>query len=62
MTARRHLRDAATICPATSRLSNGFVVNRCELDKGHDGKHKDGCTHWGTPAVVVVAGDSGTGQ
>jgi hypothetical protein len=44
---RRHLRDAATICPATSRLSNGFVVNRCELDKGHDGKHKDGCTHWG---------------
>lgn len=46
MKPTRHLRDAATICPATSKLSNGLVVNRCERDLGHDGKHKDGCTHW----------------
>lgn len=42
-----HLRDAATICPATTTLSNGLVINRCERDAGHDGKHKDGCSHWG---------------
>lgn len=47
--ARRHLRDASKICPAVSALSNGLVINRCERDAGHDGQHKDGCTHWGTP-------------
>jgi hypothetical protein len=44
---RGHLRDVATICPATTTLSSGTVLNRCELDKGHPGKHKDGCTRWG---------------
>lgn len=44
---RRHLRDAATICPASLSLTNGLVLNRCERNLGHDGKHKDGCTHWG---------------
>lgn len=48
----RHLRDAAKICPATSRLSNGYVVNRCELDVGHDGQHKDFCTRWSDPRLV----------
>lgn len=46
---RRHLRDAATICTATLKLSDGTVYNRCELDADHDGKHKDGCTRWGEP-------------
>ncbi|WP_405960780.1 hypothetical protein OG235_27845 [Streptomyces sp. NBC_00024] len=46
----RHLRDASKICPAVSALSNGLVINRCERDLGHEGQHKDGCTHWGTPA------------
>lgn len=50
---RRHLRDAATICAATIRLSNGLVTARCERDAGHDGKHKDGCSHWpATPATT----------
>lgn len=46
---RRHLRDVATICPATLCLSGGKVINRCELDVGHNGKHKGGCTRWGDP-------------
>ncbi|MFF3620019.1 hypothetical protein [Streptomyces sp. NPDC002467] len=46
---RRHLRDAATICPAVIRMSDGRVCNRCERELGHDGKHKDGCAHWGKP-------------
>jgi hypothetical protein len=45
-TRRRHLRDAATICPARVPCPGGDI--RCELDKGHDGKHKDGCTWWGS--------------
>lgn len=48
---RRHLRDAATICPASEPCPGGDF--RCELDAGHDGKHKDGCTHWGTPAPAA---------
>ncbi|MFE7517062.1 hypothetical protein ACFU8I_38420 [Streptomyces sp. NPDC057540] len=44
---RRHLRDAATICPEAS--GHGSFALRCELDAGHDGKHKDGCAHWGGP-------------
>jgi hypothetical protein len=50
---RRHLRDAAKICPAVTKLSNGLVINRCERDAGHDGKHKDGCSHWG-PATPTT--------
>lgn len=45
-TRRSHLRDVATICPATLRLSTGLVINRCELDLGHDDRHKGGCTLW----------------
>lgn len=51
---RRHLRDASTICPAFMKLSNGLVINRCELDVGHDGKHKDGCSRWGNPTTAVT--------
>lgn len=43
---RRHLRDAASICTATVTLSNGLVISRCERERGHGGKHKDGCSHW----------------
>jgi hypothetical protein len=50
-TRRRHLRDASKICPATVKLSNGLVINRCELDAGHDGKHKDFCSHWPDPTT-----------
>lgn len=46
---KRHLRDVETICPAVMELSNGHVLSRCELDKGHAGKRKDGCTRWGNP-------------
>ena len=46
---RRHLRDVATICPLVDRDRSGRVWFRCELDAGHDGQHKDGCTHWGNP-------------
>lgn len=46
---KRHLRDVETICPAVSTLLSGLVLNRCELDRGHDGQHKDGCTYWGKP-------------
>jgi hypothetical protein len=46
---RRHLRDVATICPVSEYDSLGRVAFRCERDTGHDGKHKDGCTHWGRP-------------
>jgi hypothetical protein len=56
---RRHLRDVATICTATITLSNGQVLNRCELDAGHleqGEKHRDGCTRWGAP--VQVGGDT----
>lgn len=42
-----HLRDVAKICPAFMQLSNGLVISRCELDRDHDGSHKDGCTRWG---------------
>jgi hypothetical protein len=52
---RRHLRDAASICPAVIRMSDGRIYNRCERDAGHDGKHKDGCTHWGRPTNTVEA-------
>ncbi|GGN40485.1 hypothetical protein FHR83_007028 [Actinoplanes campanulatus] len=45
---RRHLRDVAAICPAQMWLSSGYVLNRCELDAGHGGKHKDGCMRWGS--------------
>lgn len=48
---RRHLRDAATICVATLKLSSGTVLARCELDNGHPGKHRNGCTQWGGPDV-----------
>lgn len=48
--ARRHLRDAAKVCAATMKLSSGLVISRCERDAGHDGQHKDGCTHWGPSA------------
>lgn len=44
--SRAHLRDIATICPATMRLSTGLILTRCELDQGHDGRHKDGCSLW----------------
>lgn len=54
-TQRRHLRDAATICPVTEYDSLGRVAFRCERDAGHDGKHKDGCTHWGLPATKTAA-------
>lgn len=47
----RHLRDASKICPALTKLSNGLVINRCELDAGHDGKHKDGCSYWPDPTT-----------
>ncbi len=47
MKPTRHLRDAAKICPAVVRLSNGLVINRCERERDHDGRHKDFCTHWG---------------
>lgn len=60
MKPTRHLRDAATICPATSQLSNGLVINRCERDLGHDGQHKDGCTHWGNPNTGHHIGRSWT--
>ncbi|MFB7936648.1 hypothetical protein [Streptomyces sp. NPDC056049] len=46
---RRHLRDVATICPLVDRDRSGKVWFRCELDAGHDGQHKDGCTWWGDP-------------
>ena len=46
---RRHLRDAATICPARVPCPGGDI--RCERDAGHNGKHKDGCTHWGGTAT-----------
>ncbi|MGW4505744.1 hypothetical protein ACWENO_14000 [Streptomyces sp. NPDC004436] len=42
---RRHLRDAATICPDVSGW--GRLTIRCEREAGHDGKHKNGCAHWG---------------
>ena len=51
---RRHLRDAATICTETITLSNGQVLNRCELDAGHleqGEKHKAGCSRWGKPKL-----------
>lgn len=44
--ARRHLRDAATLCPATIRIPGEDALH-CERDTGHDGKHKHGCSHWG---------------
>lgn len=44
---RQHLRDAATICPAVNGW--GRLAIRCERDAGHDGKHKNGCSHWGKP-------------
>lgn len=46
---RRRLRDASKVCPVFMKLSNGLVISRCELDAGHDGPHKDGCTRWGNP-------------
>lgn len=54
MTARRHLRDSAEICPEHIDIP-GEGPLRCELDAGHDGKHKHFCTRWGTP-------DRATGQ
>jgi len=45
----RHLRDSAEICPEHIRIP-GEGPLRCELDAGHDGKHKHFCTWWGTPA------------
>lgn len=50
---RRHLRDAATICPATL-TAGGKVLVRCELDAGHDGRHKSGCTSWGNPTTITA--------
>ncbi|MFJ9799865.1 hypothetical protein [Streptomyces sp. NPDC101145] len=50
----RHLRDAATICPTVYRDSSGKVWFRCELNAGHDGKHKDGCTWWASAAARPV--------
>jgi hypothetical protein len=41
---KRHLRDAANICPAVFPCPGDPM--RCELDAGHDGKHKAGCTRW----------------
>ena len=52
---RRHLRDASKICPEFVKLSNGLVINRCERDAGHEGQHKDGCTHWGKPAATPAS-------
>ncbi|GAA3268007.1 hypothetical protein [Streptomyces lavendulae] len=49
----RHLRDASTICPAVSGW--GRLAIRCERDAGHDGKHKNGCSHWGQPAAEPAA-------
>ncbi|WP_179894563.1 hypothetical protein [Streptomyces sp. f150] len=43
-TPRRHLRDAATICPATAPCPGRPF--RCELDAGHTGPHRDGCSRW----------------
>ncbi|MFJ3200969.1 hypothetical protein [Streptomyces sp. NPDC086989] len=45
----RYLRDVTTVCTATSPCPGGDF--RCELDAGHEGRHKDGCTHWGQPAT-----------
>lgn len=45
------LRDAASICPAALTLSTGVVLVRCELDVGHDGVHKGGCTSWASQEV-----------
>jgi hypothetical protein len=41
-----YLRDAATICTAVLNVPGDPM--RCELDAGHDGKHKSGCTKWAT--------------
>lgn len=41
---RRHLRDASTICPATSPCPGGDL--RCDQDAGHPGPHRDGCSRW----------------
>ncbi|MGW9371146.1 hypothetical protein ACWGVR_14185 [Streptomyces xanthophaeus] len=49
----RHLRDAAAICPDSSPCPGGDL--RCERDAGHDGKHKDGCTHWGQTNAETAA-------
>lgn len=46
MNARRHLRDSAEICPEHIDIP-GEGPLRCELDAGHERKHKHGCTHWG---------------
>lgn len=59
---RRHLRDAATICPAIRKLSNGLVIDRCELNAGHEGRHKDGCSHWPAAGSDVEARTCGDAQ
>jgi hypothetical protein len=48
---RRHLRDAATICPATITVP-GEGPLRCEHDAGHDGQHKHECMRWGNPSAL----------
>jgi hypothetical protein len=44
-----YLRDVDTICPAVSKLSSGLILNRCEPDVGHEGRHKDGPALWSGP-------------
>lgn len=56
---KRHLREVGTICPAISALSSGYILSRCELDRGHDGQHKDGCTYWSTPPGAVPGAANG---
>lgn len=47
MTARRHLRDSAEICPEHANVP-GEGPLRCQLDAGHDGKHAHDCMRWGS--------------
>lgn len=44
---RRHLRDAATMCPHVFDVP-GSRQMQCELAPGHEGLHSHGCTRWGS--------------
>ncbi len=52
-TAHRHLRDAATLCPATINVPGEGALH-CERDTGHDGKHAHHCMRWGSTKPVTV--------
>lgn len=52
-TTRRHLRDAATVCPAVINVPGEGNLH-CELDVGHEGKHAHECMRWGSTRPVTV--------